>query len=43
MEWMDRMDPFMVITNISDISYGIEIVGSGLLMERMDRMDPFIV
>ncbi len=37
------MDPFMVIKNISAISYRFEIVGSGFLMERMDRMDPFMV
>jgi hypothetical protein len=43
MERMDRMDPFMVIRNISAISYGFEIVRSGFLMERMERMDPFMV
>jgi hypothetical protein len=43
MERMDRMDPFMVIQIISAISYGFEIVLSGLLMEWKDRMDSFMV
>ena len=43
MEQMDRMDLFMVITNISAISYRFETVGSSLLMEWMDRMNPFMV